>query len=730
MGYLEGLNAKQTEAVTSQEQYLRIIAGAGSGKTKVLTHRIAYLIKDLGIPEQRILAITFTNKAAGEMKDRVEKLLATQACRSTIRTFHAFCARFMREEGTRLGYTANFEIADDDDQKRIVKSICADLDKEEEITPKEYLAFISDKKMRGISCEKAASLAIEGTDGEQKSEVYTAYQKYLESHNYLDFDDLLLKTVKILEDFPSVREKWRNRFDHILVDEFQDTNDVQYNLIKLLTAPTTALFVVGDPDQTIYTWRGANMDIIMDFKSDFKGVVDIVLDINYRSTQAILNAANKLIANNEKRLPKNLITNNGTGGKVLYWFFDSMGGEANWVCERIEEIKRNNPDVSFHDIAVLYRSNYYSRAIEQSLNTHGIPYEVYGGMKFFQRMEVKDALAYLRLAVDSNDDLAFLRIINEPRRGVGKVGLENLRAATISQHTSYYEVLKQGAIKVGQSQAIQDFIQSIAKAQEALKHPDCAYDEIMWQLLTDVHYLQELQNSKEQEKVDRLENLQQLRGYLHELQSSNAERSIVEILQETSLFSEQDGIKDTNTLSLMTIHTAKGLEFKYVFLIGMAEGVLPNYRALEDRSDGIEEERRLAYVAITRAKHQLFITGAGGSNFAVGDFTGVSRFRDEMEGTLTDYYVHSKKDYSSSRTSGGLGISGIKHTIKNNKMVFKNDTDDAAINWHPGDLLIHTVFGEGVIIAMDADTLVVAFKDSKIGKKIISKNFSGITKKS
>ncbi|MDD2434448.1 MAG: 3'-5' exonuclease [Bacilli bacterium] len=715
MNYLIGLNPNQKAAVTSQAKYLRVIAGAGSGKTKVLTHRIAYLINDLGIPSERILAITFTNKAADEMRHRVESLLEDHACRSTIKTFHSFCVRVLREDGRLLGYAPNFEIVDDEDQKKIVKNLAKDMP-DDRISTKEYLNYISYKKSLNVSVEGALNMANSPYD-EQRATMYKQYQDYLENKGYLDFDDLIIKTVTLFKEHPNIREKWQSRFSDILVDEFQDTNDIQYNLIRYLVAKDTSLFVVGDPDQTIYTWRGANMKIIMNFKRDFKGAVDIVLDTNYRSTQSILNGANALIQNNQDRVKKNLETENGLGGKIIYYHGDSTNEEAYWVAGRIQELMKLNPQENYGNVAILYRSNYYSAGIENELLKAHIPYAIYGGHKFFDRKEVKDAICYLRVVVNPNDDLAFERIINEPRRGVGDKALSVIKLDSKQQKVSLYNALDKSTSRLRQSGEISRFFDAIIHAQEALKANKVSYGDVLNTLLEDANYTQSLEVQQTEESNDRLDNINQLKNFLFELQQENPDRDLIEILQETALFSDQDEIKNSKSVSLMTIHTAKGLEFDYVFLVGLSEGVLPNMRSLTESKDGLEEERRLAYVAFTRAKKQLFLSSAEGYNYATGANSKESRFVDEVRDYISDYYIRHTKKYSS-----------ITPAFKKEKKMVFNEKEEN-VTWRPGDLAVHTVFGEGVVIIVDGDTLTIAFKDSKIGSKMIAKGFSGLSKK-
>ena len=713
MGYLEELNEKQKEAVTSIGQYVRVIAGAGSGKTRVLTHRIAYLINELGIPDKTILAITFTNKAAKEMKDRVNKLLENENCRATISTFHSFCARFLREEIRALDYPRSFVIIDEEDQEKIIVDIMEKLSISKELTSlKSLINFVSNNKSDGITPQKAAEYS-QGFPGEEiKSQVYCKYEEFLKDNYYLDFDDLILKTNLILQDFEDIRLKWQMRITNILVDEFQDTNITQYKLIKLLCSNQTNLFVVGDPDQTIYTWRGADVNIIMNFKKDYKGTKDIVLDKNYRSTKSILDGANCLISYNKKREPKDLYTENPQGGNIIYYQGDSVEHEAWWVIERIKELHYKNSNCDYGDFAIMYRSYYYSRAFETALIKAGIPYAIYGGKKFFERKEVKDALCYLRLVARNDDDLAFERVVNNPRRGIGEKTMSQIKFGALENKTSLYEYFKESTLSARNSTSIMAFFDAIENAKEEVTKRNIPFAKILENLLENVGYLKVLKDNKE---TERIENIKEFGDYLFEFQSNNGNIDLVDILQEIALYTNQDEIKTGSRVSLMTVHTAKGLEFPYVFLVGMSEGVFPNQRSIVENPASLEEERRLAYVAYTRAMKQLFLTDSIGYNFSSQSYRVSSRFLKESGEFIKPYYNNSR--YKESLKKPIIPKRAFETLEKNN------------INWHPGDMLIHTVFGEGIVIAMTLETLTVAFKDTKYGQKIISKTFGGITRR-
>jgi DNA helicase II / ATP-dependent DNA helicase PcrA len=712
---LSTLNEQQKQAVTSPNQYLRVIAGAGSGKTRVLTYRIAHLIQDLGIADRTILAITFTNKAANEMKQRVAKLLNKMELGSHISTFHSFCARFLREEIRLINYPTSFVIIDEEDQYKIINELMTknNLDKEV-FSVKGIIAYISNFKTEAIGVEQAYKYAHGLPGDETKVKIYEDYEKYLTANHYLDFDDLILKTVLILEKFEQTRVKWQHRFSNILVDEFQDTNWIQFRLIQYLASPKTSVLVVGDPDQTIYTWRGADVSIILDFPNMFKGTEDVVLHKNYRSTKTILNCANALIKNNSKRVHKDLDTDNKAGSKNIYYQADSSELEALWVVDRINDLVKNNPQLTYSDFAILYRSNFYSRAFETALNYSKVPYLIFGGIRFFERREVKDVMAYLRLLVRDDDNLAFERIINTPRRGVGDKTLEVLKIRASQNNNPYYVELKTN-IETSKNNSLKQFVEIIEQAREKLNTPGCLYYELIDFIVKKTGYLDQLIEANEEERI---ENINELSGYLNEMQKNNPYLPLIEIIQELSLLSSQDEIKDKNFVSLMTVHTAKGLEFNYVFVVGMSEGIFPSSRALMEGSNAIEEERRLAYVAFTRAKNQLFLTDSLGINFASNSRKNSSQFLHEVGEHVTPYYNFERFHESLKRPQV------VKPIERKLKPQITSDQD-----YRPGDLVVHDVFGEGLIIAISSNVLTITFKNQSYGQKMISKSFGGLHKK-
>lgn len=706
------LNEKQHLAVTSNQKYIRVIAGAGSGKTKVLTSKIIHLIKDLSVPVYRILAITFTNKAAQEMKERVENELGIRP--PYISTFHSFCVRVLREDIDVLGYSKSFTILDEDDQKQLAKDLIKQTNYK--IEPKELIGYISYNKNGNVSPSLAYDLANKIPEYERKALLYKEYEERLKETNSLDFDDLLLKVNQIFSSYPDILNKWKQRFSHILVDEFQDTNDVQYSLIKFLVGKENNLFVVGDPDQTIYTWRGANVNLILNFEYDFKDALTVILDKNYRSSQNILDVSNKLISHNSKRLEKNMSANNGVGEKVVTMNFFKAEEEANWVVEKIQELKLKGEN--YKNFAILYRANYLSRQLEMSLINYHIPYRIYGGLKFFERKEIKDALAYLRLVVNQEDDLAFLRIINSPKRGIGDTTLDSIKEHCYSSHLPIYTYLKndRSLIRVNKDK-VNNALDLLFQTIDKVKNVTTDFPLILKTILEDVGYYTFLED--DENKDERIQNIGELLNGLMTFQNNNPESTLDEYLQQITLYSGQDEIKDGEFVSLMTVHTAKGLEFDNVFIYGFNEGVFPSARSIEESAEGIEEERRIAYVAITRARKKLFITSNNDYNFASKMCGSVSRFINEMGlAKIYDLRKNNKDNYKQPFIPKKEKITPINAVPKKNN-----------ITWHINDKVFHEKFLEGVVVDIeDGIILTVVFKDPSVGQKIIMGNHPSLSK--
>lgn len=710
------LNEKQHLAVTSDKKYIRVIAGAGSGKTKVLTSRIVHLIQNNNIYPSNILAITFTNKAAQEMKERVEKELGIRP--PYISTFHSFCVRVLREDIDSLGYSKSFTILDEDDQKQLAKDLIKQSNYK--LEPKELVGYISYNKNGNVSPSMAYDLANNIPDMQRKASLYKEYENRLQQTNCLDFDDLLLKVNQLFKSNPSVLSKWQNRFSHILVDEFQDTNDVQYSLVKHLVGAKNNLFVVGDPDQTIYTWRGANVSLILNFDRDFQDSLTVILDKNYRSSQNILDASNRLIAHNFKRLQKDMFAHNGAGEEVVTMNFFKAEEEANWVVSKIQEMKMKGE--SYHNFAILYRANYLSRQLEMSLINYHIPYRIYGGLKFFERKEIKDALAYLRLLVNEADDLALLRIINSPKRGIGDTTLDNIKEHCYSNNWPIFTFLKndRSLIRVNKDKvnfALDNFFKAIEKA----KNITSDFPLMLKTVLEDVGYYNFLE--EDENKDERIQNIGELLNGLMTFQNNNPESTLDEYLQQITLYSGQDEIQDGEFVSLMTVHTAKGLEFDNVFIYGFNEGVFPSARSIEESADGIEEERRIAYVAITRARKKLFVSSNNDYNFASRMNGMPSRFISEM-GIAKIYDLKPK--VNNTVTYKQTFVPKREKVIAKpiNKVTPKNN-----ISWKLTDKVLHEKFGEGVIINIeDGIILTIIFKDSSVGQKILMGNHPALSK--
>ena len=721
MDYIKSLNSGQKQAVTSMSRFIRVNAGAGSGKTRVLACRIAYLIDNYGVSENSILAITFTNKVAREMKERVKLMLGVESSCVLISTYHSFCARVLREDIASLneGYDRYFTIIDDEEQV----SVCKDLLKKEKVDKedlnyKELVNYISYYKCLGT---KPSDVETFNDDQKQKQHFYELYEEYLKEHSYLDFDDLLLKTVSLFEKSERIRNKWASRFQYILVDEFQDTNDIQYRLLKYMVNEDTSLFVVGDPDQTIYTWRGANIKLIMNFNLDFKGVEDIKLEKNYRSTQKILDAANALIKENHNRLEKDLYSDNLEGMKPKFFDAENSEKEAEFVVNKIYDLRGQGYD--YKDIALLYRSSYYTRNFEQALMKRKIPYRIFGGLRFYQRKEIKDALAYLRIVVNENDDQALLRIINEPKRGIGDKTILNLKEDSERYGNSIYRVVKENKDAFKKKDLVNEMCNAIELAKFQFKENIRPFSDIMNDLLKQVGYIDML-SEDEEENENRLQNIDELASVLMDIQKETPEKGIEEILQDIALYSAQDDIMEGNYVSLMTVHTAKGLEFPVVFVVGLGEGVFPNQRAVFEKTDGLEEERRLCYVAVTRAKKECYLTSNTGYSFVLNGSTQVSRFINEMRNNI-DYLNKSKRpsylnDLNKNTTYSSQKIN--KPTVGRvfgEEVVNKNE-------YRNGTLVEHTAFGEGIVISVEGTNLRIAFKNAQYGVKLISSTFKGL----
>lgn len=705
------LNKNQKEAATYLDSHLRIIAGAGSGKTRVVTYRIAHLIQNVGIDPRSILAITFTNKAANEMKERVNEIVGIHGSGTLICTIHSLCVRLLRQHINVLNYPSNFTIMDEEDQKALIKKIYAELEIDAKIISiKSMIHFISAYKTANVSPEKAIELAGSLNGELNKAKVYQAYENYKEDHFLLDFDDLLLKAVYILDHFPDILEKWQRKFQYIHVDEFQDVGEIEYHLVQLLSKQAIVC-VVGDPDQTIYSFRGADVHFILDFDKDFKPNKTIVLDQNYRSTGNILKVSNNLIRKNSQRLEKDLYTKQTGGNDVIHHVAKSEEEEANWIANQIEDIINNNEGVNYKDIAILYRANYLSRTIEQVLIKKGIDYRIFGGLKFFNRKEVKDALSYLRL-VCSQEDLAFERIINTPSRGIGKKTLESIQLIALNYQISLYDALTLHSEEIKLSNKAKKEVRILVEAIEKARQSKLPLHEMFEQLMNDVGYIDMLKNDLEDNRID---NIHELQRSIYDFEKANEEVSSLEnYLQDISLYTDNDNVDNGQYVSLMSIHMAKGLEFDYVFVLGLSEGIFPSFRSIsENGDDGLEEERRLAYVAFTRARKQLFLTDSEGFSFVTDSPKISSRFIDEVG---NEGIVHS-----GSRPRFKTSDYIPKQTISKEELVGDNKVDD----WKVGDLVNHDIFGKGVVVKVNKTILDIAF-ELPVGLKSLMANHKAL----
>src|SRR5437870_3819671 len=627
--YLADLNPVQREAVLATEGPLLVIAGAGSGKTRVLTYRVAHLIHAVGAKPNEILAITFTNKAAGEMRERLEHLLGRSSGGLWVLTFHAACGRILRREAQRLGYRSNFTIYDQADQIRLVKQCLEELERDpKRFTPRGIHSQISNAKDRLVGPVEYAE-RVQSFYDQTVADVYVLYQQRLFQSNAVDFDDLLMLTVDVLERFPDAREKWQKGFRYILVDEYQDTNHAQYRLLQLLAGEHRNLCAVGDPDQSIFAFRGADINNILDFERDFPGTRTIALEQNYRSTNHILDAANHVITNNRERKPKELWSDLGDGEPVRVIEVEDEHAEARFAAAGIAALVEEG--FSGDEIAVFYRTNAQSRVLEDVLVRQGVAYQVIGGPRFYERAEIKDAIAYLQAIDNPYDAVSLTRIANRPRRGIGDASLARLQSWADAQGRSLWEAMEfaeEAGVGAAPLRAVQGFHTLMQSLQSgALELPVA---ELVERTLERSGYLEALEAERTIEAQGRIENLQELVGVAREYQENAEEPSLSHFLQEISLYSDQDAIREQESLvTLMTLHNAKGLEFRAVFMIGMEEGIFPHARSVEEQ--GVEEERRLAYVGMTRAKERLVLTpGSARSLWGRRAYNLPSRFLDEL----------------------------------------------------------------------------------------------------
>ncbi len=637
---LNGLNDKQYESVINTEGPLLVIAGAGSGKTKVLTHKIAYLIQEKNVLPWNILAITFTNKAANEMKERITGLVGETAKDIWMGTFHSICVRILRKHIEQIGYDSSFIIFDTSDQKSLIKKCLKELQiDDKQFSEKSVQAEISNAKNEMLEPEQYAFKAHGDFRREKIATVYELYQKRLKENNAIDFDDIINFTIKIFNEKPEIANYYSSKFRYILVDEYQDTNKSQFTLVKMLAEVHQNITVVGDNDQGIYSFRGADISNILNFEKDFKNTKIIKLEQNYRCTGNILKAANAIIKNNETKYEKKLWTQNDEGTLPKVYSADNEYDEASFIVDQISRLKEN---YKYSDFAVLYRMNTQSRAIEDILRREAIPYKMVGGLKFYERKEIKDIISYLRLAQNPSDNLSLIRVINEPKRGIGKTSLDQVEQMANHHETSMYEIIKDANL-YGLNRVYlksRDFIDLIEDARN--KKDTMSVSELIQYMLKKSGYIKALEDEKTIEAENRIENLEEFLTVAIEFEKEEAENTLQDFLEGMTLSSDIDNVEETeDSVTLMTLHSAKGLEFPVVFLVGMEEGIFPGYRAIGE-PEAIEEERRLCYVGVTRAREKLFLTCSKMRTvFGSTSCNLPSRFLEEIPQELLDGYEDS-----------------------------------------------------------------------------------------
>ena len=672
---LDNLNEDQLKAVETTEGAVLILAGAGSGKTKVLTTRIAYLIKK-GINPGNILAITFTNKAAKEMKDRLVNLIGADAYNMQISTFHAFGLLIIRQNYDLLGYKNNFTIIDSEDSLTLIKKILKDMDLDPKIyNPKAIKSKISGAKNELLDCNQYEKY-VNGEFEEIVLSVYRKYEQRLKANNSFDFDDLLMMPIRLFKENPKVLQKYQQKYQYILVDEYQDTNEAQYILIKMISAKNKNICAVGDPDQTIFSWRGANYKNILNFEKDYPNAKVIKLEKNYRSTKNILEAANGIISNNKTRKEKKLWTDGPSGSKIKHHQALDEKDEASYVAKQIKRLIESG--FSKDEIAVLYRTNAQSRNIEEALLKENIPYKIVGGFSFYNRKEIKDLVAYLKVIYNQNDDLNLLRIINVPKRGIGPKTISNLITEADIQNKSIYDIISSGK-ELQFKKIIEELI--------ALKESS-SLTEIVEAVLTKSGLKAELEAEKTVEAEVRLENLEEFKSITKSFEENNGAIMLDEFLMEISLVSDVEEHKDSHgVITLMTLHSAKGLEFDNVFIVGLEEGVFPHSNCF-DSIDELEEERRLCYVGITRAKKNVYLVSSKSRTlFGITSYNSASRFIKEID----DKYIDSDKNTLISK-------------YKKESMI------DTNIDYSVGDHVMHDQYKEGVVVGVSQSILTIAFK--------------------
>ncbi|MDD4565472.1 MAG: UvrD-helicase domain-containing protein [Eubacteriales bacterium] len=740
MDYLDKLNPQQKEAAIHKEGPMLILAGAGSGKTSTMTHRIAYLIKEEGISPYNILAVTFTNKAAKEMRDRVEELIG-EGLNMWILTFHSACLRILRKHAERAGYTNDFVVYDPTDQKVVIKNCI----KEHNVDEKKYssayiLSIISDCKEKGISPSDYAKRNGLDFKNEIIHDLYLAYESVLKKNNAMDFDDLIKETVEIFEKNEEILAFYQNKFRYIMVDEYQDTNYMQYLFVKLLAKAHNNICVVGDDDQCIYQWRGADIKNILNFERDFKNTKVIKLEQNYRSDGNILEAAHSVIENNKGRKRKKLWTYKEKGEKIKYYRADNEKDEARYIAQEVDRTRSG--ELPYSSFAVLYRTNVQSRIFEEAFLAREIPYRVLGGIRYYDRKEIKDIMAYMRLVQNTADDLSLARIINEPKRGIGGKTLEKLRALASVRNESLFDTLADNEVMEGlPAKAIEGVREMIGAIRQFSQEKDnLKVSDIYDGLLVRTGYLKSLEILNTVESEGRIENLLEFKSVIYDYENEDPRLSLSEFMEKVALLAEIDNHDaGENAVVLMTLHSAKGLEFPVVFMPGMEDGLFPGWRAFE-KPDGVEEERRLCYVGMTRAMQRLYLTSAEiRTLYGKTNYTKESQFLLELDKSLVEgdaIYKSSTTSDSNSRLNHGGGNDGysnpnIFRPFDQLKYIKYNKTAEAAagnanLDIKEGDKVRHSKFGEGLVLSIKGEILNVAF--DSVGVKMLARDMAPIKK--
>ena len=727
MELVQNMNENQLKAILKTQGAVMVIAGAGSGKTRVLTNRIAYLIAEKNVLESNILAITFTNKAAKEMKERIYSLVGETSKYIWINTFHSMCVRILRQHIDLLGYNKNFTILDTSEQKTIIKNIVKELNlSEDSYQPNNILKIISNSKNSMISVNEMKAQARFGFM-KNVAEIYEYYQKYLKKNSVLDFDDLMLKTIVLFEKHPEVLAIYQNKFEYIHVDEYQDTNVIQYKLIKMLSEIHKNICIVGDDDQSIYSWRGACSDNIINFEKDYEDVEVIFLDQNYRSNSTILDAANAVIKNNTDRKDKALWSENKGGDKITVYAATNDKDETDDIAKKILDLKAQGVD--YKDIAILYRANYLSRSMENSCMAFGIPYKLIGSLKFLQRQEIRDLLAYMNVIVNKNDEFSLRRIINVPKRGIGASSMAKIDNYAEQYGLSLFEALK-NIDMIGVSKKIITNIHLLTQLIEKYSQTEqYSIEDLIVGIYKDSGYESMLKESADAYAESRIENISELVSSAKQFSSMND--NLIDFISEMSLTSDADDENEDDSVVLSTVHAAKGLEYRVVFIMGLEENLFPSIRdaeSSEDERNKMEEERRLAYVAITRAKEKLFMSYANRRmQFGSIKNNKRSRFLDEVPNKL----MHFESGFGATANDSGESqlesvtkfISRLSPKIK----IADKPKTDVRTNYVVGDIVVHKKFGEGKVLSIEKDSVKVDFE--KVGPKILLIEYANLTRK-